>query len=97
MRYHFTLAAIVSVLMAVAATVQGAPGKWLYLGVAVVTVALEILTRRRTTISSSPGEVYDEAQPTPPRVSPRRHVTSGELLVRVLLRGLTSRTKPGHR
>jgi hypothetical protein len=46
MRYHFTFAAIVSVLIAVAATVQDAPGKWLYLGVALVTVALENLTRR---------------------------------------------------
>jgi hypothetical protein len=65
MRYNFTFAAVVSVLLAVAATVQGAPGKWLYLGVAVVTVALENLTRRTTTISSSPGEIH-EPQPTPP-------------------------------
>ena len=66
MRYNFTFAAVVSVLLAVAATVQGAPGKWLYLGVAVVTVALENLTRRTTTISSSPGEIHDEPRPTPP-------------------------------
>jgi hypothetical protein len=41
--------------------------------------------------------VHDEAQPTPPRVSPQRHVTSGGRPVRVALRGLISRTKPGHR
>jgi hypothetical protein len=46
MRYNFELAAIVSVLLAAAALVQSASGKWLYLGVAVVTVALEMLTRR---------------------------------------------------
>jgi hypothetical protein len=65
MRYNFTFTAIVSVLLAVGATVQGAPGQSLYVGVAVVIVALEILTRRTTTISSSPREVHDEPQPTP--------------------------------
>jgi hypothetical protein len=46
MRYNFRFTAIVSVLLAVAAMVQGVSGEWLYLGVAMVTVALEILTRR---------------------------------------------------
>ncbi len=46
MRYNFTFAAIVSVLLAVAAMVQGVSGERLYLGVAVVTVALKILTER---------------------------------------------------
>jgi hypothetical protein len=41
--------------------------------------------------------VHDEAQPTPPRVSLRRHVTSEGGPVRVALRGLTRRTKPRHR
>jgi hypothetical protein len=43
MSYNFTVAAIVSVLLAVAAMVQGVSGQWLFVGVAVVTVALEIL------------------------------------------------------
>ena len=46
MRYKFTFAAIVSVILAVAAVVQNVSGKSLYLGMAVITVALEILTRR---------------------------------------------------
>src|SRR4029453_3702575 len=43
MSYNFPVAAIVSVLLAVAAMVQGVSGQWLFVGVAVVTVALEIL------------------------------------------------------
>ena len=66
MTYNFTFTAILSVLMAVAAVVLGVSGKSLYLGVALVTVALEALTRRTPTISSSLVEVHDEAQPTPP-------------------------------
>jgi hypothetical protein len=66
MRYNFTFAAFVSVLLAVAAMMQGVSGKSLYLGVALVTVALEALTRRTPAISSSLVDVHDEAQPTPP-------------------------------
>src|SRR4029453_268718 len=65
MSYNFTVAAIVSVLLAVAAMVQGVSGQWLFVGVAVGTVALEIL--------NSPGRGPGQGG----QFSPRRRVTSG--------------------
>jgi hypothetical protein len=61
MRSNSTFAAFVSLLLAVAAMVQGVSGKWLYLGAAVFTVALDVIRRDDHQFLSR--GVHDLAQP----------------------------------